>query len=162
MTVVRVIEAPLNLYRTRVPPEWVDYNGHMSESRYLEAVGDNSDAFFRLIGIDDAYRAAGQSLYTVETHLRHLGEAALGDRLRCTLQLLDHDEKRVHVFHRVCAEVDGKLLATAEQMLLHVDMRAARASPIPLPVAEKLADIARAHASLRRPEGAGRSIGIPA
>lgn len=159
---MRVIEAPLSLYRTRVPPEWVDYNGHMSESRYLEAVGDNSDAFFRLIGIDDAYRASGRSLYTVETHLRHLGEAALGDRLRCTLQLLDHDEKRVHVFHRVFAEADGTLLATAEQMLLHVDMRAARASPIPLPVREKLADIVRAHVSLGRPEGAGRSIGIPA
>ncbi|MCR6482391.1 thioesterase family protein [Amycolatopsis sp. OK19-0408] len=156
-----MIDAPLCLFRTRVPPEWVDYNGHMSESRYLEAVGDNSDAFFRLIGIDDAYRATGHSLYTVETHLRHLGEAAEGDRLRCTLQLLDHDTKRVHFFHRVVAEADDRLLATAEQMLVHVDIGAARSAPIPDAVREKLADIARAHAPLARPDGAGRSIGIP-
>ncbi len=156
-----MIEAPLCLYRTRVPAEWVDYNGHMSEARYLEAVGANADAFFRLIGIDDAYRAAGRSLYTVETHLRHLGEAAKGDRLRCTLQLLDHDSKRVHLFHGIFGEADRKLLATAEQMLLHVDMRAAKSAPIPLPVLGKLADIARAHDPLGRPDGAGRAIGIP-
>ena len=29
------IPAPLVLHRTTVPPAWVDYNGHMSESCYL-------------------------------------------------------------------------------------------------------------------------------
>ena len=37
--------------------------------------GDSADAFFRFFGIDEAYRAAGRSLYTVETHLRNLREA---------------------------------------------------------------------------------------
>jgi carnitine 3-dehydrogenase len=53
------VEAPLRLYQTTVRPEWLDYNGHMSESRYLEAMGDASDALFRYIGIDEAYRAPG-------------------------------------------------------------------------------------------------------
>jgi acyl-CoA thioester hydrolase len=152
------IPAPLRLHETRVPPAWVDYNGHMSESFYLLAVGDNSDAFFRYIGIDDDYRAAGNSLYTVETHLRHLGEAALGDQILLTLRLLDCDHKRVHLFHSLYRGED--LLATAEQMLVHVDMRAARSAPLPYALQEKLAAIKAAHASLGVPEGAGASIGI--
>ena len=58
------IEAPLHLHDTPALAEWVDYNGHMSESCYLLAFGDNADAFFRYIGIDEEYRAAGHSLYT--------------------------------------------------------------------------------------------------
>ena len=42
-----VIDAPLRLHRTTAPPEWVDYNDHMSESCFLLAFGDNADAFFR-------------------------------------------------------------------------------------------------------------------
>ena len=53
------IAAPLQLIQPTVPPEWVDYNGHMSESCYLLAFGDQSDAFFRLIGIGEEYRAGG-------------------------------------------------------------------------------------------------------
>jgi acyl-CoA thioester hydrolase len=154
------IDAPLALYRTEVPAAWVDYNGHMSESCFLLAAGDNSDAFFRHLGIDDAYRAAGQSLYTVETHLRHLGEAAEGDGLAFTLQVLDHDAKRVHLFHRIVREADGKLLATVEQMLVHVDNVAGRAKPMPSDIRERVAALHAAHAELGLPDGAGRSVGF--
>ena len=88
-----VIPAPLRLHETAVCQDWVDYNGHMSESAYLLAFGDSSDAFFRFFGVDEQYRASGRSLYTVETHLRHLREARLGDRLRLTLQVLGVDSK---------------------------------------------------------------------
>ena len=81
-----MIDAPLALYQTTVPEEWLDYNGHMSEWCYLLLVGDAADAFFRYIGIDEAYRAAGHSLYTAETHLHHLREsgAATGSPCRCS------------------------------------------------------------------------------
>ncbi|WP_315982173.1 thioesterase family protein [Aliamphritea spongicola] len=55
------IGAPLQLYRCEVSPDWVDYNGHMSESFFLFAFGDASDALFRYVGIDEAYRASGNS-----------------------------------------------------------------------------------------------------
>lgn len=155
------VDAPLALHGTRVPAAWVDYNGHMSESCYLLVVGDNADAFFRYIGIDEAYRAAGHSLYTVETHLRHLGEAAEGEPLRLTLQVLDHDAKRVHIWHAIHQAETRNLLATAEQMLLHVDSVAGRTAPMPDEQRRRLAAIAAAHAGLGRPDGAGRSIGIP-
>jgi len=154
------IDAPLRLHRTVVVPEWVDYNGHMSEWCYLLVFGDNADAFFRFIGIDEAYRAGGHSLYTVETHLHHRREVSLGDPLALTLQLLDHDPKRVHIFHEMTHGETGALIATAEQMLVHVDIAAGRSAPLPADLAEQLAAIQRAHAGLPRPDVVGKPMRI--
>ena len=62
-------------------PSWIDYNGHMTEYRYLEVMADTTDAFLRAIGVIGPYIDAGRSYYTVETHIRHLGEAHGGDRI---------------------------------------------------------------------------------
>jgi acyl-CoA thioester hydrolase len=154
------IDAPLRLHRARVKPEWVDYNGHLTESSYLLVFGDSADAFFRLIGIDEAYRAAGHSLYTVETHLHHRRESREGEPLTVSLQLLDHDHKRVHFFQEMTHGDTSVVLATAEQLLVHVDMVAGRAADIPADVAERLDAIQQAHQPLSRPDVAGRPMGI--
>ncbi len=154
------IAAPLCLLTTTVAPQWVDYNGHMSESCYLLVFGDNSDAFFRFIGIDEAYRAAGHSLYTVQTQLHNLREVSEGEPIRLTLQLLDADEKRLHIFHAMFHGTSGELLATGEQMLVHVDMAAGRSVAMPAEMQTKVQAIRAAHAGLPRPEQAGQPIGI--
>jgi acyl-CoA thioester hydrolase len=154
------IEAPLRLHSVTVPPEWVDYNGHMSESCYLLAFGDNADAFFRYIGIDEQYRADGHSLYTVETHLHHRREAAEGALLVMTLQLLDVDHKRLHIFHEMFLGDSEVLVATAEQLLVHVDMSAGRSTPMAPELARRLEQIRRAHESLPVPSVVGRPMRI--
>jgi carnitine 3-dehydrogenase len=154
------IDAPLRLHSTAVEPAWVDYNGHMSESCYLLVFGDNADAFFRFIGIDEGYRAAGHSLYTVETHLHHRREVSEGEPLALSLQMLDHDHKRVHIFHEMSHAEKGILLATAEQMLIHVDIEAGRSADIPPQLAERLDAIQHAHALLPWPDVAGKPMGI--
>ncbi|MEP6527653.1 MAG: thioesterase family protein [Nocardioidaceae bacterium] len=154
------IPAPLRLHRATVQPSWVDYNRHMSESSYLLAFGDNADAFFRYIGIDEQYRADGHSLYTVETHLHHRREVGEGESLSMTLRVLDLDDKRVHVFHEMFLGDGGPLLATAEQMLVHVEMRAGRSAPMPRALARRLEAIHRAHAQLALPETVGRPMRI--
>jgi carnitine 3-dehydrogenase len=155
------VPAPLRLHAAEVLPEWVDYNGHAHESRYLQVFGDATDALLRYVGIDEQYLAAGGSYYTVETHLSHLGEAHAHQRLAVTTQVLGHDEKRLHVFHAMHRTDDDALLATAEQMLLHVDAAAGRAAPAGDEVLARVARIAAAHAALPRPPRAGRSIGAP-
>ena len=134
-----------------VAPEWADYNGHMSESAYLLVFGDSADAFFRYFGVDEDYRASGRSLYTAETHLRHLREARVGERLRLTLQVLGIDAKRLHIAHEMHGDGGrGPVLATAEQMLLHVGTtrpgRGSRRSPAEI--------AARLRADRRRARGA--------
>ena len=150
------IPTPLVLYQTRVAAEWIDYNHHMTESRYLQAFGDATDAFLHYIGVDDDYVAVGQSYYTVETHLRHLAQAYAGDLLVIQTQVVAADDKRVHLFHTM--KRDDIVVATAEHMLLHV--RGDRAAVAAQAVNSRVQRITAAHQSLPLPEGAGRAIAI--
>jgi carnitine 3-dehydrogenase len=152
------IPAPLRLYETTVPADWIDYNGHVNDSRYLLAFGEATDALLAAIGVDDAYVAAGASYYTVETHLAHQGAAFEGDRLQVSTQVLGADAKRLQLFHVLTRAGEDAPLATAEQMLLHVDAAAQKASEAPAELAARVTRLAAAHASLPRPEGAGRAI----
>jgi acyl-CoA thioester hydrolase len=152
-----MIDAPLRLHTTTVKASWVDYNEHLSEWAYLLIFGDNADAFFRFVGIDEAYRAAGQSLYTAETHLRHLREVRLGQRLSVTLQVLGHDDKRLHLLHEMFAE-DTEPVATAEQMLLHVGTDIGRVVPFGTELSARLCHIADVHSALAAPGYAGRPV----
>jgi carnitine 3-dehydrogenase len=153
------VSQPLALHGAQVAPDWVDYNGHAHESRYLQVFGDASDALFAYLGIDAGYLATG-SYFTVESHLSHLREALLDDRLSVTTQVLGWDGRRLHVFHSLWRQGDGELLATAEQLFLHVDTVARRAAPASAAVLANVGRIAAAHAELPDPERAGRSIGI--
>lgn len=132
----------------------------MTESRYLQVFSAATDALLARIGADMAYVAGGHSYYTAETHILHRGEAKRGEAYRATTQILETDAKRIHVFHRMEAE-DGRVLATGEQMLLHVDMAAGRACPAAAEVLARLAPLARAHRGLAWPREAGRAVGAP-
>ena len=154
---VQTPDADAPLVRLQVLPSWIDYNGHMTESRYLFAGSETSDTLLRLIGADMDYVAGGHSYYTAETHIRHLGEAKLGDPLTGSVQVLGADDKRLHIFITIAK--DGNAVATLEQMLLHVDMAAGKTCPATPAVLDRLFAIRDAHAALPRPAGTGRHIG---
>lgn len=155
-----VVEAPLALVETPVDSGWIDYNGHMTEASYLTAVGDAADAFFRYVGIDEAYRAAGHAYFTVETHLCHLRECNAQDTLRMTTQVLDFDAKRLHFFHALYDAANGDLVATGEQMLIHVDTANGRSAPVNPHVHEALTAIMESHKQLPMPKQVGRRMKI--
>lgn len=147
---------PLQLHSARVSGAWVDYNGHMTEFRYLQVFGDATDAFLIHIGLDADYRASGYSAYTVETHIRHLSEIPAGEALRVETRLLGSDEKRFRLHHSLLRE-DGRLAATAEHMLLHVDTKEGRAVPMPAALQDKLQSIADQDTD-PHPDYAGKGI----
>ncbi|WP_417586833.1 carnitine 3-dehydrogenase [Pararhodobacter oceanensis] len=151
------LDAPLLLSHMQVLPGWIDYNGHMTESRYLFASSEVTNAFLGLIGAGLDYVAAGRSYYTAESHIMHLGEAKLGDALTGSVQVLGADEKRLHLFMRI--ERDGAPAATIEQMLLHVDTVNGGTCPAAPAVLEKLQPIVTAHAALPQPKDTGRYVG---
>jgi carnitine 3-dehydrogenase len=150
---------PSRLHEGQVPPEWIDYNGHMNDSRYVEICGYATDALLGQIGMDAAMLERGFSYYTVESHIRHLGEMKLGDGFSTTTQILSHDAKRLRLFHRILKS-DGMEVATAEQMLLHVDTKAHRAMEAAAAVQVALRDLAATQAGLAWPAEAGRGIGM--
>ena len=149
---------PLRLHQGAVRPEWIDYNNHLTESRYLQVFGDASDALTSHLGIDATYRAANGSFYTAETHLRHLREIACLEPFFVTTQILGADAKRIHLFHRMHHGRSEELLATAEQMLLHVGAQNGRVTPASPDVAQRLAVLRDAQAVLPVPVEAGRGI----
>ena len=154
------LDKPLALYFAKVHSDWIDYNGHMSESFYLYAFGDASDALFQYIGIDNDYRLGGQSFYTVETHINYYLEASENEPLEFTTQILGLDSKRLHIFHQMFHGESGQLLATTEQMLIHVDMIKARASEIDQSVFRILQKIWNKHEKLPSPKQKGRVMQI--
>ncbi|MFI4878853.1 MAG: 3-hydroxyacyl-CoA dehydrogenase NAD-binding domain-containing protein [Steroidobacterales bacterium] len=138
---------PLRVLETRVRPEWIDYNGHMTDSRYLQVFGDATDALFRYAGIDDAYRRSGRAMYTVETHVMHKAEARALEPLYVTTRILETDDKRVRLLHALHRQRDEGLVATAEQVYLHVSAPPGKASAMDAAVRARLAAIQAAQAS---------------
>jgi carnitine 3-dehydrogenase len=77
-----------------------------------------------------------------------------------TLQLLDHDRRRLHIYHEMRHGESDVLLASAEQLLVHVDTSQGRSADLPDHLLERLDAIAASHAALPRPDVVGRPMGI--
>ncbi|HET8726879.1 MAG TPA: thioesterase family protein [Alphaproteobacteria bacterium] len=144
----------LDLHGEPVRPEWVDYNGHMSEAYYVLVFGHATDALLDLVGLDAAYRDANhRSLYTAEAHVRYLHEVKLGAALAIRTGVFAIDAKRVHFGHEMY--VGGEAIATTELMGLHVDTAAGRTAPFDGNVRDRLAAC-----TVDRPDWVGRSLGL--
>jgi carnitine 3-dehydrogenase len=154
-------EQSLLRMETQVRPEWVDYNGHMTDSRYLQVFGDATDVLFRSVGVDDSYRRSGRAMYTVESHVTHGAEAKALEPLYVLTRVLAVDEKRVHLFHALHRRRDNVLVATGEQMYLHVDTGAGKAALMDPAVRAKLEKIRATQAGLASPAQKGRHVGMP-
>ncbi|MEM8579487.1 MAG: carnitine 3-dehydrogenase [Pseudomonadota bacterium] len=149
--------APLVTGRRHVPLDWTDYNGHMTEARYLDAFGDATTRLMEMIGCDADYISSGGSYFTAETHIRHVDEALAGTGIEIRTQVLAGAGKKLHLWHAMYA--GDRLLATAEHFLLHVDLETRRPCDPGPEVAPRLARVAAAHGGLPRPDGAGRFVG---
>jgi acyl-CoA thioester hydrolase/carnitine 3-dehydrogenase len=147
-----LISERLRLWTGVVLPEWLDYNGHMTEHRYLQVFGESSDALYKQIGVD-FHQAVKGAYFTMETHIRHRAEAKLGTELLSATEILGYDEKRLHLYH-VLLDSSGKLLATGEHLAVHVkDSSASPASKAMLKNISELFD--RQKIALPLPEGTG-------
>lgn len=153
MTAIPDVQAndPLRLWRGVVLPEWLDYNGHMTEHRYLQVFGESSDALYGYLGVDFE-RAEKGAYYTLETHIRHRAEAKVETQLWSETEILGYDEKRLHLFHRLYNS-SGDLLATGEHLSIHV--KASAAAPAPAEMLQKIRQIFDRQASLPLPQAIG-------
>ena len=151
-------------WRGRVEGDWTDYNNHMTEYRYLHVFSLATDELLLACGGGAGYVAQGFSFYTAETHIRHIDEVAAGAEIYVETRVFSDGGKKLHLFHAMYA-VDGaadggQLLATGEHLLLHVDMGAGRAVPMPASIAEAFARISDAQARRELPQGMGAGISM--
>ena len=155
------IEAPLSLYSGTIQADWIDYNGHMNVAYYVLVFDQGTDALLDYLGMDERYRQrTGFTTYVLEGHVTYDRELMQGDPVRVSTQLLDWDPKRLHYFQYMHHDGADYLAATTEIMLMHIDSRGPKATPMPDEVVERVEAVMEAHAGLPRPAKAGRVIGI--
>ncbi len=148
------------LYRTRIEPAWIDYNGHLRDAYYGLIASYAVDELMDHLGLDAAYRQRTHcTLYTLEEHIHFLHEVRSSDEIAVATTILDFDHKRIHAgFQFTCARLDSPA-ATVDMMLLHVHQGATPASaPFPDDVAKRL-EASKASAASREAFGpASRKI----
>jgi acyl-CoA thioester hydrolase len=121
------------LLRATVEPEWIDVNGHMNVRHYLELCATGTSILcYDQIGIDDSYRAERRmGVFTAEHHLTYYSELQLGESLSVHVRVLERSDKVVHMLGLLVDDVHDRLANTLEVTLVHVDMDARTAVPIP-------------------------------
>lgn len=148
------------LLEDHVRSEWVDYNGHMNDAAYARVFSIAVDSLMEKLGIDDDFRnQQNYTLFTLETHLCYLDEVFEGSPLRVEVQLIDHDEKRLHLFFVMKNEA-GNRLATSEQILMGMDTNLGRPAPFLSLVNQRVSELAEAAQGQSLPKEVGRKIGI--
>ncbi len=154
-----VFAAPFVSTVMRIEPPWIDYNGHLNVAYYHVLFDRAVDEVYELIGLGPAYLERHQhSTMVVEAHVRYLRELKLEDPVRVSVQLIDYDAKRIHLFEELKHATAGWVSATSENMTLSVNMTTKKVAPFHDSVLRLLKRMKAAHAVLPRPEGAGRSV----
>ena len=154
------IPAPFVSPPMGIQEDWIDYNGHLNMAYYNVLFDRCSDEAFAAMGMGlDYVEQRRLTIYTAEVHVCYVQELHLDHKVTVSLQLIDHDEKRLRLYQEI-RHVDGWLAATSEQLALHVDMSGPKVAPFPADVLAKIEAMRAAHAALPMPERAGRSIGI--
>jgi acyl-CoA thioester hydrolase len=148
----------LDSYRCTVQPEWIDYNGHLSEAYYVLAFGFATDQVMDALGLDAAYRSlSGCSLYTVEAHVRYLAETGEDATLTITSTIVGAGAKKLHLAHEMRS--GGTLIATEELLALHVDAGTGHTAPFPALVAIVISDHSLP-GSAAVPDWIGRTVSL--
>ena len=69
--------------------------------------------------------------FVLEAHVTYDREVKQDDHLRITIQILDHDAKRIHYMHLMYHGSEGYLAATNELMLMNIDYETRKSAPWP-------------------------------
>ncbi|HET9331702.1 MAG TPA: thioesterase family protein [Steroidobacteraceae bacterium] len=126
----------LDIYRTAVAPEWIDYNGHLRDAYYVLIVSQATDALMDRLGLDAAYRTRTHcTLYTLELHIHYLHEVRSSDTAVVRVRILAADHKRIHAAFELSRATGGPAAAAAEVMLLHVCQQPEGVVSAPFPAA---------------------------
>lgn len=154
--------APITTADQTVPPEWIDYNGHMNVAYYTMAFDKALDEIFdKVLGIgEEQARTLRMGPMALQSQTHYLDELHLGERFHCLFQLLDADAKKLHFFTTMIKASNGARAATYESLSMNVDLEARRSAPYPADALARVEALKTAHASLPRPEQAGATIAI--
>lgn len=145
------IDKPIETLRRVIPVDWLDYNGHMNESRYGQVFSDAGDVVMAMVGADKDYIAGGLSYFTVANEIGYLNETRLGDVIQVRTQVLEAKGKKLRLYHEMIRNADGELLATCNQLLIHVSLESRKSCEPEGEVLARITALGEAQARLPRP-----------
>jgi acyl-CoA thioester hydrolase len=154
-------QAPFSTDRSRVRKEWLDYNGHLHDAAYGIVLSDANEELFAALGLSADYRRDHDaSMFTVEYHIRYLGECGPDDELSASTLLVDADARKMRLYTELFAG-GRRLVATGESFYLHVDTERGGVTPMPQDRHAAVERLRSAHAGLPRPPHLGLGVGAP-
>ena len=143
-----------------VEKDWIDYNGHLNMAYYNVLFDRGVDEIWERLGFGPGYRErTGCTTFSAETHVCYLREIHLGDSVRASFRLLDHNDRSFHFYQELIHE-DGWVSATAEGLGLHIDQSGPNVAPMPDDIHARVRTLMAAHRSLPRPPRVGRQMAI--
>jgi carnitine 3-dehydrogenase len=137
--------APLVTQARVVPVDWTDMNGHMNEGRYGQIFSDAAEVVMAHVGVDDDYVAGGMSYFTVETDIKYLAETNAGERVEVHSRVTEGHGKKLRCFHEMRRAADGTVMATCDQLMLHVSLETRRTCEPPDGVRGQVERLAALH-----------------
>jgi acyl-CoA thioester hydrolase len=148
-----VVAEPLT-WAEDVRPEWIDYNGHLSEAYYVLVFGHAGDAAMAALGMTPEYLVeTATSLFSLEAHVRYLDQIPPGAGLQVRSSVIGATGKLLWLWHEMWSE--ERLRATEEVLMVHVDTAAGRASPFPADLRDRIEAL-----RVPPPEHASRRIAV--
>jgi acyl-CoA thioester hydrolase len=154
--------APIRTRTRKVPPEWIDYNGHMNVAYYTMAFDNALDEILEeRLGVGESLAREGRyGPMALQTQIHYLGELVEGTEFACDFQIIDADPKRIHFFITMINLDTGETAATYESLTMNVDLAARRSAPYPDWAQDRIELLRALHATLPRPPLAGNPLGI--
>lgn len=143
------------------PLEWQDGNGHVNVRRFYDLHMRGAHAALTAIGLDDDYRSStGQSVFSVEQHIRYLDEVHVGDEVSVHLRWVARGDKVLHAMSFVVDRTTGRVVNVLEMLEAHVDLTTRRACSWAPTLAARIDDAVRAHEELPWPAPTSGAVGV--
>lgn len=140
-----VAAAPMVTQRRMIPVDWTDMNGHMNEGRYGQLFSDAAEVVMDHVGADEDYVARGMSYFTVETSVQYRAETHAGETVEVLTRVTEGGGKKLRCHHEMRRVGDGEVMATCDQLMLHVSLETRRTCEPPKDVAAKVAHVVALH-----------------
>jgi len=126
-------------FEQTVPEEFIDDNGHMNIGDYFRLGAWAPWKRLTELGLGERYiPERGLSFFTVEHHIRYVGELLLGERFCVRTGFAGRTAKAVHGVSFIVDEERGRIACVLEVMYVHVSMQTRRAVAIPDDIADLL------------------------
>lgn len=143
-----VLALPTLLLET-APREWEDGNGHVNVRHFYDLHMRAAHSAMTAIGLDNEYReTTGQSVFSVEQHIRFLGEVHVGDEVSVHMRWVERGDKVLHAVSFIVNRSTRRLVNTLEALEAHVDLRTRRACSWAPAVADRIDEVTEAHGRL--------------